>query len=101
MSMQKDKLRGQRSKVTEVKQNNLAISGLQLQFEFTCDDEMMHKAWWGLEKVPYDFLRSSVEFQGHMAQKNFDFDRNWVFPGCNSSLNSPMVMKWCTKFKIA
>ena len=26
-----------------------------------------------------------------------DFDPNWAFPVCNSSLNSPMDLKWCTK----
>ena len=62
---------------------------------------MMHKAWCCLEEVPYCFSRSSVKFQGHMAKKNVDFDPNWAFPDCNSSLNSLMVMKWCTKLKTA
>ena len=39
--MQKAKVRGQRSR----SQPNLTISGLQLQSEFTYDDEMMHIAW--------------------------------------------------------
>ena len=29
-----------------------------------------------------------------------DFDPNWGFPDCNSSLNSLMAMKWCTKLDI-
>ena len=59
---------GQKSKikVTEVKPN-LAISGLQLQFEY--DDEMMQKASWCLGEVPYCFSRSSIKFQGHTAKK--------------------------------
>ena len=40
---------------------------------------------------------SYVKFQGHTAKKIVDFDPNWAFPDCNSSLNSPMAMKWCTK----
>ena len=25
---------------------------------------------------------------------------NWAFPDCNSSLNSPMDLKWCTKLNV-
>ena len=44
--------------------------------------------------------RSSVKFQGHMGQKIADFYPNWAFPDCNSSLNSPMATKWCTKLEV-
>ena len=30
-----------------------------------------------------------------------EFDPDWAFPDCNSSLNSPMAMKWCTKLEVA
>ena len=40
---------------------------------------MMHKAWRKLGEVPYCFSRSSVKFQGHMAEKIVDFDVNCVF----------------------
>ena len=43
--------------------------------------------------MPYCFSRSSVKFQGHAALKIVEFHPNWVFPDCNSSLNSPMAMK--------
>ena len=33
-------------------------------------------------------------------KKIADFDRNWGFPDCNSSLISPMDLKWCTKLDI-
>ena len=87
---------GQRSKVkvTEVI-THLAVSGLYIQFEFTYDDEMMLIAWCCIEEVPYCFSRSFGKFQGHTGQKIADFDSNWAFPDCNSSLNSPMAMKWC------
>ena len=62
---------------------------------------MMHKAWSSIEKVPYCFSRSSVKFQGHRALKIVEFDPNWAFPDCNSSLNSPMANKCCTKLETA
>ena len=62
---------------------------------------MIHKAWNGIEEVPYCFSRSSVKFQGHMALKIVEFDPYWAFPDCNSSLNSPMAKKWYTKIEIA
>ena len=42
-SMQKVKVRGQRSR-SQRSQPNFTVSGLLLQFEFTYDDEMMHIA---------------------------------------------------------
>ena len=62
---------------------------------------MMHKAWSSIEEVPYCFARSSVQFQGCTALKIVEFDPDWAFPDCNSSLNSPMVTKWCTKLEVA
>ena len=62
---------------------------------------MMHKAWSSIEEVPYCFSRSSVKFQGHTALKIVEFDPNWAFPDSNSSLNSPMAMKCCTKLETA
>ena len=62
---------------------------------------MMHKAWSRIEEVPYCFSRSYVKFQGHTALKIIKFDPNWAFPDCNSSLNSPMAMKCCTKLETA
>ena len=61
----------------------------------------MHKAWSSIEEVPYYFSRSSVKFQGHIALKIVEFDSNWAFPDCNSSVNSPMAMKCCTKLETA
>ena len=69
-------------------------------FEFTNGYEMMHKAWSSIEEVPYCFSRSSVKFQGHTALKIVEFDPDWAFPDCNSSFNTPMVTKWCTKLEV-
>ena len=102
---------GQRSR-SQRSQPNLTVSGLQLQFEVTYDKmmqvrlgvsgyEIMHKAWSSIVEVLYCFSRSSVKFQGHMALKIVEFDPDWAFPDCNSSLNSPMGTKWCTKLEVA
>ena len=62
---------------------------------------MMHRAWSSIVEVPYCFWRSYVKFQGHTALKIVEFDPNWEFPDSNSSLNSPMAMKCCTKLETA
>ena len=62
---------------------------------------MIQKAWSSIEEVPYCFARSSIECQGCTALKFVEFDPNWPFPDCNSSLNSPMAMKCCTKLETA
>ena len=62
---------------------------------------MMHSAWSSIVEVPYCFWRSSVKFQGHTALKIVEFYPNWAFPDCNSSLNSPVAMKCCTKLETA
>ena len=55
-----------------------------------------------MEEVPYCFSRSYVKLQGHTAKKKIvDFYPNWPFWECNSSLNSPMAMKCCTKLETA
>ena len=61
----------------------------------------LHKAWSCIVEVPYCFSRSYVKFQGHTALKSVKFDPDWAFPDCNSSLNSPMATKWCTKLEVA
>ena len=62
---------------------------------------MMHRAWSSIVEVPYCFSRSYVKFQGHTALKIVEFDPNWAFPDSNSSLNSLMAMKCCTKLETA
>ena len=69
-SMQKIKVRGQRSRSHRSKPN-LTVSGPLLQFEFTYDDKMTHKAWSSTEEVPYCFSRSSIKCQGNMGKNRF------------------------------
>ena len=80
--------------------HKLGVSVL-LKFESTNGYEMMHKAWSSIEKVPYCFSRSYIELQGHTALQIIDFDPNWAFPDCISSLKSPMATKWCKKLEVA
>ena len=68
----------------------------------------IHIWWWNhayglmiLRRGALLFSRSSVKFQGHTALKIVEFDPDWAFPDCNSSLNPPMAMKWCTKLEVA
>ena len=61
----------------------------------------MHRAWSSIVEVPYCFSRSYIKFQGHTALKIVEFDPNWAFPDSNFSLNSPMVIKCCTKLETA
>ena len=49
----------------------------------------------------YCFSRSSAKFQGHTGQEIIDFDPNWAFLDCYSSLISLMAMQWCTKLEVA
>ena len=79
----------------------LGVSGLYLQLEFTDGYEMMHRARSSIVEVPYCFSRSSVKFQGNTALKIVEFDPKWAFLDRNSSLNSPMAMKCCTKLETA
>ena len=62
---------------------------------------MMHRAWSRIVEVPYCISRSYVKFKGHTALITVEFDPNWAFLDCNSSLNSPMAMKYCTKLVTA
>ena len=95
------KLQGHTAKKNRRFRPKWGVSGLYLQLEFTDGYEMMHRAWCSLVEVPYCFSRSYFKFQGHTALKIVEFDPNWAFPDSNSSLNSPMAMKCCTKLETA
>ena len=63
--------------------------------------EMMHKVWSSIEEVPIVFQGHPSNFKVTRLKKIIDFDANWAFPDCNSSLNSPMAMKSGTKLEVA
>ena len=54
----------------------------------------MLKAWSSIEKLPYCLSRSFSNFKVTRDKKIIDFDPNWVFRDCNSSLISLMARKW-------
>ena len=58
---------------------------------------MMHKTSRGIEEVPYCFSRSSIPFECRTGQEVAKLTQSAAFPDDNSSLNSKMAMKWCTK----
>ena len=96
------KVQGQRSKVKVTEVNT------QLDRFRTVTPVWIHIWWWNdgyslmmLMRGALLFSRSSVKFQGHTALKSVEFDPDWAFPDCISSLNSPMATKWCTKLEVA
>ena len=51
--------------------------------------------------------RCPIVFQGHPSNFKVTWDKkianfypNWAFPDCDSSLNIPMALKWCTKLNV-
>ena len=58
---------------------------------------MHRKAWSSIEELPFCHSRSSVNFQGQRGRELPILTRIEIFPDCNSSLNSPIALKWCTK----
>ena len=53
-------------------------------------------AW---ERCPIIFQCHLSNFKVTLLRKTFNFDPNWPFPDCDSSCNSLMAMKRCTKLK--
>ena len=49
----------------------------------------MHKAWHGIEKVPYCVFRLSIKFQGHSGRKIDDLNPIWVRLLGQSQLSNP------------
>ena len=93
---------GQRSKVkvTEVT--------TQLNRFRTVTPIWIHKWWWNdayslimLRRGAQLFFKVIRQISRHTALKIVEFDPDWAFPDCNSSLNSPMATKCCTKLEVA
>ena len=93
---------GQRSKVkvTEVNTQLSRFRTLTPVWIHICQWNHAH-SWRQHRRGALLFSRSSVKFQGHTALKIIEFDPDWVFPDCNSSLNAQMATKWCTKLEVA
>ena len=68
----------------------------------------MHIWWWYdtyslmlLSRGALLFFKVIRQISRSHGAKIAEFDPDWAFPDCNSSLNSPMAMKWCTKLEVA
>ena len=96
------KSQGQRSKVklTEVK--------TQLNRFQTITPVWIHIWWWNdaqslmlLRRGVLLFFKVICQISKSHAKTIVDFVPNWAFSDCNSSLNSPLSTKWCTKPEVA
>ena len=47
------------------------------------------------------FFKVIPQISRSHGSKIAEFDPDWAFPDCNSSLNSPLATKWCTKLEVA
>ena len=68
----------------------------------------IHIWWWNdtyslmlLRRGALLFFQVIRQISRSHGAKIAEFDPDWAFPDCNSSLNSPMAMKWCTKLEVA
>ena len=64
--------------------------------------------WWNdayslmlLRRGALLFFKVIRQISRSHGSKNRGIDPDWAFPDCNSSLNSPMAKKWCTKLEVA
>ena len=57
----------------------------------------LHVAW---KRCPIVFQGHPSNFKVTWEKKITDFDLNWVYPDCNSSFNSLVDLKWCTKLNV-
>ena len=98
-TMQKVKVRGQRSRSQVTTQLSRFRTVTQVWIDI----------WWWNDAYSLMLLRRGALFffQGHPSNfkvtrlwKSLKFDPDWAFPDCNSSLNSPMATKWCTKLEV-
>ena len=93
---------GQRSKVkvTEVT--------TQLNRFRTVTPVWIHIWWWNdtyslmlLRRGALLFFKVIRQISRSHGAKIVEFDPDWAFPDCNSSLNSPLGTKRCTKLEVA
>ena len=68
----------------------------------------IHIWWWNdtyslmlLRRGALLFFKVIRQISRSHGAKIAEFDPDWAFPDCNSSLNSPMTTKWCTKLEVA
>ena len=91
---------GQRSKVK--------VTEVTTQIFVSETPVWIHIWWWNdtyslmlLRRGALLFFKVIRQISRSHGAKIAEFDPDWAFPDCNSSLNSPMAMKWCTKLEVA
>ena len=92
----------QRSKV-KVTEVNTQLSRFR-----TVNPVWIHIWWWNdaqslmlLRRGALLFFKVIHQISRSEGSKNRPIWLKLAFPDCNSSLNSPMAMKWCTKLEVA
>ena len=93
---------GQRSKVKVTEVTN------QLSRFRTVTPVWIHIWWWNdtyslmlLRRGALLFFKVICQISRSQGSKNRQIYPDWAFPDCNSSLNSPMGTKCCTKLEVA
>ena len=92
-----------------VKVKGLGHRGHDPTFRFrTVTPVWIHICWWNdtyslmlLRRGALLFFKVIRQISRSRGAKITEFDPDWAFPDCNSSLNSTMAMKWCTKLEVA
>ena len=100
MSMQKVKVRGQRSR-SQRSTPNLAVSGLLTPVWIHIWQWNHAHSWKQHRRGALLFFKVIRKISRSHGSKNVEFDPDWAFPDCNSSLNTQMATKWCTKLEVA
>ena len=95
MSMQKLKVRGQRSR-SQRSTPNLAVSGL-------LTSAWIHIWQWNHAHSWKQHRRGALLFFNVISQisRSHSSKNRWIVCFRNSSLNSPIATKWCTKLEVA
>ena len=78
-------------------------------FRFRTVTPVWIQIWWWNDTYSLMLLRRGAllffkvirQISRSHGAKIAEFDPDWAFPDCNSSLNSPMAMKCCTKLEVA
>ena len=84
------------------------VRGHDPTFRFrTVTPVWIHIWWWNdtyslmlLRRGALLFFKVIRQISRSHGAKIAEFDPDWAFPDCNSSLNSPMAMKCCTKLEV-
>ena len=97
MSMQKVKFRGQRSRSQRSLSRFRTVTQVWIHIRRWYDARSLML----LRRGALLFFYVVRQFWRSHGQKILDFDPNWGFPNCNTSLNLPIAMKWCTQLEVA